>query len=131
MIKVLDKVEEIVKKHTKVGIVGWFKDYQPERYPSHCLEPISQSITREFVGSVINSPSFKIYYIENFINSDYNSSSRGFFERSEKLIYDLKRNSTLGGLVSQFDLKIKYDVRKVKSGKENICEILVDIDEIL
>lgn len=131
MLSVMDKIEEILKKHTKVGIVGWFKDYQPERYPSHCLQPINQNITREYVGSGTNSPSFKVYYIESFINSDYNSSSREFFEKSENLIRDLEIDNTLGGLVSQFDLKVKYNTRKTSNGMENICEILIDIDEIL
>ncbi len=131
MLKVIDKIESIIKSYAQVGIVGWFKDYQPERYPSYCIEPQSQSISREFVGSSIDSPKLKVCYIEEFVNSDYNTSSRAFYEKAEGIVKTLKANDTLDGLVSQFDMKIKYFTRRNKSSVENVCEILIDIDEIL
>ena len=131
MLNVIDKIEEIAKRNTITGIIGWFKDYQSERYPSYCLEPLNQNISREFVGSDTNSPNLKLYYIEDFVNSNYNVSSRDFFERAEVIIKELENDKTFGGLVSQFNMKVKYGARKVKNGMENVCEILIDIDEIL
>ncbi len=131
MINVIEKIEEIISPKATTGIIGWFKEYKPTKYPAYCVQPIDNKTEHETVGYIKENPSLKLFYIENFPNSDYNTNSKNFFIRCSEIETLLKLNKTLDGLVSKFSMKSRYYTRNSSIGKENVMEISINIDEIM